>query len=87
MALFKLDADDLVELQMTEFVREGIRERGDLQRLLRDKPEAIERGLFIVADEFGHWEESRRRIDLLGLDSEGNLDSLVKTRFEEVPAI
>ena len=73
MALFKLGADDLLKLDPTDFTQEGVKERGDLQRLLRDKPEAIERGLFIVADEFGHWERSGRRIDLLGLDSEGNL--------------
>ena len=84
MALFKLNADALVEVQRTEFAQEGVKERGDLQRLLRDKPEAIEPGLFIVAEEFGHWEESRRRIDLLGLDREGNLVVIELKRNEDV---
>ena len=84
MALFKLNEDALVEVQRTEFAQEGVKERGDLQRLLRDKPEAIEPGLFIVAEEFGHWEESRRRIDLLGLDREGNLVVIELKRNEDV---
>ena len=84
MTLFKLNANDLVELQGTDLAQEGIRERGDLQRLLRDKPGAIEPGLFIVAEEFGHWEESRRRIDLLGLDSDGNLVVIELKRNEDV---
>ncbi len=84
MALFKLNAEDLVKLDMTELTEEGVKERGDLQRLLRDKPEAIEPDLFIVAEEFGRWEESRRRIDLLGLDSEGNLVVIELKRNEDV---
>ena len=72
MALFKRDKDnlkdDLLEIKRTEFAQEK-----DLQRLLRDKPEAIERGLFIVAEEYSNWAESSRRIDLLGLDKEGNI--------------
>ena len=84
MALFKLNADALAEVQRTDFAQEGVRERSDLQRLLRDKPEAIEPNLFIVAEEFGHWEESRRRIDLLGLDREGNLVVIELKRNEDV---
>ena len=72
MALFKWNKDnlkdDLLEIERTEFAQEK-----DLQRLLRDKPEAIERGLFIVAEEYSNWAESSRRIDLLGLDGEGNI--------------
>ncbi|MXX36651.1 MAG: DUF91 domain-containing protein [Gemmatimonadetes bacterium] len=72
MALFKWNKDnlkdDLLEIKRTEFAQEK-----DLQRLLRDKPEAIERGLFIVAEEYSNWAESSRRIDLLGLDKEGNI--------------
>ena len=48
-------------------------ERADLQRILRDQPEVLEEGLLIIAEEFGDWQDSNRRIDLLGLDAEGRL--------------
>ena len=83
MALFKFNADHLEPLERTNFLEEGIKERSDLQRVLRDKPEAIEPGLSIVAEEFGNWEESRRRIDLLGLDGEGNLVVIELKRNED----
>ena len=73
MALFRMESDGLLPIPPTDFAAERIMERHDLQRRLRDRPDAIEPGLFIVAEEYGEWEESRRRIDLLGLDSDGNV--------------
>ena len=37
------------------------------------KPEHLEEGLFIVAEEFGNWQDSGRSIDLLAVDSENRL--------------
>jgi hypothetical protein len=48
-------------------------QEANLQRLLRDKPDVLEEGLFIVAEEFSNWQDSSRSIDLLALDAEGNL--------------
>ena len=48
-------------------------ERADLQLILRDQPDVLEEGLLIIAEEFGDWEDSNRRIDLLGLDATGRL--------------
>ena len=48
-------------------------ERADLQRMLRDQPEVLEEGLLIIAEEFSDWQDSNRRIDLLGLDAGGRL--------------
>ena len=75
MAIFKMvgDKEDLVEIESTSFWQEGLLERSDLQRLLRDKPEVLEERLLIISEEFGNWEDSRRRIDLLGLDADGRL--------------
>ena len=50
-----------------------MQERTDLQRLLRDQPDVLEEGLFVVAEEFSNWEESGRSIDLLALDRFGCL--------------
>ncbi|HEX8772446.1 MAG TPA: hypothetical protein VF735_02505 [Pyrinomonadaceae bacterium] len=37
----------------------------------------------IIAEEFGEWEESKRRIDLLGLDKDANLFVLELKRTED----
>lgn len=44
-----------------------------LQKHISKKPEILEDDLFIIATEFTDWEDSMRRIDLLGLDGEGKL--------------
>jgi RecB family endonuclease NucS len=41
--------------------------------LLRDQPDALGEDLKIIAEEFGQWEDSRRRVDLLALDRRGRL--------------
>ena len=75
MAIYKLmnDKKRLHEVDQTSFGTEGVLEREDLQRILRDQPEVLENGLLIVSEEFGDWQDSNRRIDLLGLDTEGRL--------------
>ena len=83
MPLYLVKPDSLEAVHETSFASEGLKERGDLQRLLRDQPDVIEPGLFIVAEEFGDWEESRRRIDLLALDSGGRVVVVELKRTED----
>ena len=75
MAIYKMSEDkqELVEVAPTSFGKQGVLERTDLQRLLRDKPEVLEEDLLVISEEFGNWEDSNRRIDLLALDSKGRL--------------
>ena len=75
MAIYKMVGDKgrLDEVAQTSFGQEGVLERADLQRMLRDQPEVLEKGLLIIAEEFGDWQDSSRRIDLLGLDAGGRL--------------
>lgn len=75
MALYRVDEADgsLSEIPETWLSGEGVRERGDLQRWLRDHPDALEDGLFVLAEEYSDWEDSNRSIDLLALDAEGRL--------------
>lgn len=75
MAIYKMvgDKERLEEVAATSFGHEGVLERADLQRILRDQPEVLEEGLLIIAEEFGNWQDSNRRIDLLALDSTGRL--------------
>jgi hypothetical protein len=55
------------------FAALGMYERADLQRLLRDGITALGEDLLVIAEEFGEWEDARRRIDLLALDTTGRL--------------
>ena len=89
MAFFEMTGDCLREIPATTFSAVGIRERADLQRLLRDQIEVVASCLgrrddiLIVSEEFGDWEESSRRIDLLGLDKEANLVVFELKRTED----
>ncbi len=75
MAIYKMvgDKDKLDKVEPTSFGQEGVLERSDLQRMLRDQPDVLEEGLFIITEEFSNWEGSGRSIDLLGLDATGRL--------------
>ena len=75
MAIYKMVGNKakLAKVASTSFGEEGVLERADLQRILRDQPEVLEEGLLIISEEFGNWQDSNRRIDLLGLDAEGRL--------------
>lgn len=73
MALYNLSDKDLVKLEATTFSEEGIKEREDLQRILKSSIDIIAPGVFVIAEEFGEWAGSQRRIDLLAIDQEANL--------------
>lgn len=70
MPIYELEKDRIIRLEESTFTANQIRERDDLQRLLRENIEVISPGTLIIAEEFGQWEDSRRRIDLLGIDAE-----------------
>lgn len=65
--------DTLTQLPPTDFATEGIWERRDLQRVLRDNIHAIDDTLLVVAEEFGDFDGSDRRIDLLCVDRSARL--------------
>src|ERR1017187_741748 len=83
MPIFEITQDRLIPLQPTNFSSQGLRERGDLQRLLRDQVKIIDPDVLIVSEEFGDWEDSRRRVDLLGVDSKANLVVIELKRTED----
>ena len=70
MAIYELTKDIIREIKEARFAELGVSERGDLQRLLREQVEVFSPETLVIAEEFGDWEDSRRRIDLLGLDKE-----------------
>lgn len=83
MPLYELTDDQLSQVDSTTFVEQGIKERSDIQRLLKDKVDIISPHTLVIAEEFGEWEESRRRIDLLGLDKDANLVVIELKRTED----
>lgn len=73
MTLYAINEGSLIHQKPSSFEELRFRERGDLQRLLRAHPDALGEDLIVIAEEFGNWDESRRRIDLLALDRAGRL--------------
>lgn len=83
MAFYEMTQDCLREVPGTTFAAAGIRERADLQRVLRAQIGIVAKDTLIIAEEFGDWEESNRRIDLLGLDKDANLVVFELKRTED----
>ena len=73
MPLFEMTSEDLVAVPSSTFEAERVLERADLQRLLRQRIDAVADDVLIVSEEFGAFADARRRIDLLGVDHEGHL--------------
>ena len=83
MSIFRIDSDKIVPIRRTTFVQQGLQERADLQSLLKSQIDIISPDTLIVAEEFGEWEDSRRRIDLLGVDKAANLVVIELKRTED----
>lgn len=83
MPIYEMTGEKLVELPVTSFSEFGIRERYDLQRLLRDQVELISPDTLIISEEFADWSDSRRRIDLLGIDRQANIVVIELKRSED----
>jgi hypothetical protein len=73
MALFHITADALIPVHRTAFEQEALRERQDIQRLLKDHISALGDGLLVIAEEYGDFQDSKRRLDLLAVDKDANL--------------
>ncbi len=73
MALYEITADSFEGIPQTTFGQSGLYERGDLQRLLKNQINVVLPDVIVIAEEFGEWDDSRRRIDLLAIDRDANL--------------
>lgn len=83
MAIYQLTDKSLKPIAETSFGAEGIMERKDLQRLLRDQIDVLGERLMVIAEEFGGWADSSRRIDLLCMDADANLVVVELKRTED----
>lgn len=73
MPLYEMTPEAFRPINQTSFTEQRVRERDDLQRLLRTQIEVLGDDLYVLTEEFGDWEDSRRRIDLLAIDQQANL--------------
>jgi len=73
----------MIKLLHTTFSAEGIDEARHLQKIVINSIETIEKELFVISSEFGDWEDSRRRIDILCLDKNANLVVVELKRTED----
>ena len=83
MAVYKFTGTEIVPLNCATFAELKIEERGNLQRLLRDQIQIISPDTLVISEEFGDWDDSRRRIDLLGIDRDAKLVVIELKRTED----
>lgn len=83
MAIYQVTDNEIKTISRTTFSESGLKEREDLQRLLKHQIEIISPDTLVVAEEFGEWDESRRRIDLLGIDKQANIVVIELKRTED----
>jgi RecB family endonuclease NucS len=80
--LFEMTRENLAECEPVTFAHLEIKERADLQHVLHDHIEVLDSDLRVIAEEYGNWEDSRRRIDLLALDKQQRLVVIELKRTE-----
>jgi len=73
MALYEMTPSAFHPIDETSFADIHVGERTDIQRLLRTQIEVLNDDLYVLTEEFGDWEDSKRRIDLLAIDKQANL--------------
>ena len=75
MTIYTLDMGSisLAAVPPAQFAALGVKEREHLQRALQDNIDVIAPGTMVLTEEFGHWEDAKRRIDLLCLDKDRQL--------------
>lgn len=73
--LFKVNPDKKKAIDMEEvnFAELGLKERRDIQEWIAANPKILGQKLLIIAKEFSGFEQTRERLDLLAVDTDGQL--------------
>ena len=82
-ALYKYTNEALEAVQQDTLTTLGIKERDDLQRVLRDNIDAVSPDTLVIAEEYSNWKDSNRRIDILGIDPDGSIVVIELKRTED----
>lgn len=83
MAIYRMADETIEAVEETTFASVSVSERGDLQRLLKRQIEIISPETLVISEEFSDWEDSKRRVDLLGIDTDANLVVIELKRTED----
>ena len=83
MPLYRVAKEKLEPVKQTTFIEERFFERKDLQRLLKADISVLGDDLMLISEEFGDWDESNHRIDLLCLDKQARLVVVEIKRTED----
>lgn len=73
MPIYKVLNDSFIKLTNTTFEAENLYEVNDLQKYISNSIDVIDPNLLVISTEFSDWEDSRRSVDILCIDKEGNL--------------
>src|SRR5713101_2120913 len=73
MPIYEVTQKEFRRIEEKGFSISGLKERSDIQRLLRTQIDVIGEDLYVLTEEFSEWDESKRRIDLLAIDANANL--------------
>jgi len=83
MAIYRIVGENAKALEKTTFLAEHILERQGLQKMFRKSIDILVPNVMVLAEEFGDWEDSLRRIDLLCLDRDARLIVVELKRTED----
>jgi hypothetical protein len=81
--LFEISEAGIQPHVASSFSELNLHERQDLQRFLLEDISPIGSDLMVIAEEYGNWEDARRRIDLLAIDKEAHLVVIELKRTED----
>jgi hypothetical protein len=63
MPIYEVTQKHFRRIEEGGFAAAGLKERSDIQRLLRTQIDVISDDLYVLAEEFSEWEETKRRLD------------------------
>ena len=73
MPIYRIEDEQIVPVESTTFKEQGLKERSDLQPLLKSRIDVISPDTLVVGEECSVWKDSSLRIDLLGIDKDANI--------------
>ena len=83
MTIYRVSGSDASPVEETTFHAERILERRDLQGIFKRSIGILVPDALVLAEEYGDWEDSRRRVDLLCIDRGARLLVVELKRTED----